>query len=198
MRKFLILPFLFFLPLAVFGQTTQPVSYDNSGFHFGSSLTGSTWSLENVYADRNTGGGIGLNMGYNLNTNFGLFTSIDFSRIDDYDVTHLNLGIKSYFRTIENRLRPYVSAGLAGMRASMDYQKLNGIGLGLSGGVLFFISERFALDIAYNQSWLNIDTGFIVDSPVIYSSEPSDEWQSPNIDESGTTGRINLGFKIYF
>lgn len=166
MKKPLILTLLFFLPFAVFGQTTQTISYDNSGFHIGASLLGTAWSLDDVDADTDTGGGIGLNLGYNFNANFGLFTSIDFSRIEsdsgeNYDMAHFDLGIRGYFRSIENRVRPHVSAALVGMAASDDVLELSGGGLGLGAGVLIFISERFALDFAYTHSFINISEATI-------------------------------------
>jgi len=190
MKSLLITITLLFSSSLLHAQGINAPVYDNTGFFINGSILGTAWTIDDLDIDTEGGAGIGLKLGYNFNTNFGLFASFDASSIDpddgeSYILGHFDLGVQGTFRTTADRFRPFVRASLLGMSAQDDDIEINGSGLGLGAGALIFLSEKLALDINYTHGWVNL-------------SEVKIGSQSFDVDENATTGRFFIGLAYHF
>ncbi len=188
MKTLLGITVLVLFTSASIGQALNAPVYDTEGFFIGASLLGAAWSLED--SDTESGGGLGLRVGYNFNQNFGAFIELDGSSIspdvgDSYGLGHFDIGVQWIFRSVENRFRPFVRGSYLGMSAQDDNFEINGAGFGLGLGGLFFLSEKLALDVNYTHSWISI-------SEVKIGSVTFDA------DGDATTGRFFLGLAYHF
>lgn len=189
--KLLLLSFTFLISSGLLhAQNINAPVYDNEGFFINASLLGAAWTIDNLDIEAESGGGFGLNLGYNFNTNFGLFVSFDAASInpdagDDYVLGHFDLGVQGTFRTTADRFRPFVRASLLGMSAQDDDFEINGAGFGLGAGALVFLSEKLALDINYTHGFIDLE-------------EIKSGSQTFEIDESASTGRFFLGLAYHF
>lgn len=170
-------------------SVTEPV-YDHEGFFLTGSILGSSWNIDDLDIDAEVGGGIGIKLGYNFNTAFGLFASFDAANMnpdngEDYLLGHFDLGVQGTFRTASDRLRPFVKASVLGMSAQDEDLQINGAGFGIGAGAIISITEKLALDINYTRGWVEL-------SEVKIGSESFD------VDENATTGRLFVGFAYHF
>ncbi|MFO7847182.1 MAG: outer membrane beta-barrel protein [Balneolaceae bacterium] len=192
MKTFLFSIILIFSSSLLQAQSINAPVYDNEGFFINGSILGAAWTIDDLGIDAESGAGFGLKLGYNFNTNFGLFASLDGASIDagdgeNYGLGHFDLGVQGTFRSTSDRFRPFVRASLIGMSAQDDVNdvEINGAGLGLGAGALIFLSETLALDINYTQGWVNL-------------SEVKIGSQSFEADENAATGRFFIGLAYHF
>jgi len=192
MKTFLFSIILIFTSSLLHAQSINAPVYDNEGFFINGSILGAAWSIDDLGVDAESGAGFGLKLGYNFNTNLGLFASLDGASIDsgdgeNYGLGHFDLGVQGTFRSTGDRFRPFVRASLIGMSAQDDVNdvEINGAGLGLGAGALIFLSEKLALDINYTHGWVNL-------------SEVKIDSQSFEVDENATTGRFFIGLAYHF
>lgn len=190
MKRLLLLPLFLLFTAQLSAQETGERVFDNTGFFGGFSFLGTGWSFEDIGIERENGGGIGLKLGYNFNPSFGVFASLDGSRIDpdgeeDYALGHFDIGIQGFFRTTADRVRPFVRASLLGMSAQDDNIEINGGGIGLGAGTLIFVSENLAFDLNLTHSWINVNE-------VVIGSQTFDA------DERATTTRLFIGLNYHF
>jgi len=192
MKTFLLSIILIFTSSLIHAQSINAPVYNNEGFFINGSILGAAWSIDDLEVDAESGAGFGLKLGYNFNTSFGLFASLDGASIDsgegeNYGLGHFDLGVQGTFRSIGDRFRPFVRASLIGISAQDDVNdvEINGAGLGLGAGALIFLSEKLALDINYTHGWVNL-------------SEVKIDSQSFEVDENATTGRFFIGLAYHF
>ncbi|REL24822.1 hypothetical protein DYD21_16820 [Rhodohalobacter sp. SW132] len=190
MRSLLLTIALLLSASLLHAQGINSPTYDNEGFFINGSVLGAAWTIDDLDIDAESGAGLGIKLGYNFNTNFGLFASIDGASIDsdngdNYALGHFDIGVQGTFRTTEDRFRPFVRASVLGMSAQDDDVEINGAGFGLGAGALIFLSEKLAFDINYTHGWVGI-------------SEVKMGSQSFDVDEAATTGRFFIGLAYHF
>lgn len=197
-KSICLLAVLFFLSFNMaFGQDTSEEMDDDKGLYIGLSLLGTSFEFDiPEFADeRHTGGGLGLELGYNFNTNVALFLSFDGSELspdngEDYTVAHLDLGVEGRLGDAESSFRPFGKVALLGAVAAQELEQggdfeVSGGGIGLGIGVYYFVNDNFALDLGYTHSWININEVKIGSVSV-------------EIDENANSGRLGLGFSYHF
>jgi hypothetical protein len=161
-----------------------------------SRLTGA--SLETENGEQESGGGVGLSLGWGISRRVALFVGGDITEVDinnpDFDGSFffvmLDLGVRVSFRAPEHKLVPYAVVALTGMAANADVRltpftssevELTGGGLTLGGGVQYFVIPTLALDaqlLGTGGSFSEIRIGSV----------------SSDIDEvDATAGRFTIG-----
>ncbi|TVR83305.1 MAG: hypothetical protein EA412_00990 [Chitinophagaceae bacterium] len=190
MKRLTILMTLFFAGSIAYGQSVNSPTYDNEGFFANASLLGAAWTLDDVDIDAQSGAGFGVKLGYNFNTNFGLFASFDASNInpdngENYLLGHFDIGGQGIFRSASDRVRPFIKASFVGMSAQDDDIEINGGGFGLGAGLYISLTEKLGFNVNYTHSWINI-------------SEVKIGSQTFDVEENATTGRFSLGLTYHF
>jgi len=166
----------------------------DNGLYLSGALQGAAWTLPDLDVETESGAGIALKLGYNFNTNFALFVGLDGASInpdvgDNYGLGHFDIGAEGRIGNSESKFRPFGRLSFLGMAAVQDNQsgdvEISGAGFGLGGGIYYFISDNFALEVGYTKSWVNI-------------SEVKVGSQSASVDENAESGRFNLGVSYHF
>lgn len=190
----LLLVTLLSLTQVSIAQTKNNTTDDGSGLYLGLSLKGAGWSMPDINMDAESGAGFGLKLGYNFNTNFGLFASLDGASIDpdqgeNYGLGHFDFGAEARLGDVESTVRPFLRASYLGMSAQSNEPsgdiEINGTGFGLGAGLYLFATNKFAIEISYVRSWINLNE-------VKLGSVSTD------IDESANSGRFTLGASYHF
>lgn len=167
---------------------------DDKGIYVGLSLLGTSFDIPEFRNDKDTGGGLGIEVGYNFNTNVGIFISLDGSNMspdDDEDnaLAHFDLGVEGRLGDPGSGFRPYAKAAFLGVAATFetgeDEIEISGAGFGAGIGVYYFINNKFAIDLGYTHSWISMN-------------EVKLGSVSVEIDENATSGRLGLGFSYHF
>lgn len=172
-------------------STTRGLSV---GLHFG----GASLSIESQ--DRNDAGGGGLSIGYGINRNFTIFGQADAAQFDaqssgevvgDWTLAHVDLGVRYYFANSLRRWVPYLQAALGFRSVSVKDPVVNGTqrgeveisgsGLSLGGGLDFYVSQSFALDL--QLMWTGGE----------FNTIRVDNVSQTGFDFDATSGRFNLG-----
>ena len=140
------------------------------GLYLGLSPTGGEiFYDEDNLSNKDPFSGLDLRLGYGINSTTTLFVGIggydaegqeeDLLR-EDYSAGLFELGAKFHFgKKMKNPIF-YAEAALQG--AVADYSEdveftLSGGGIGLGGGVLFYIGDVFAIDVGLKGSWGSIN-----------------------------------------
>lgn len=170
-------------------QNGSETTYETKGFFLNASLLGASWTMDDLSFDDEYGGGAGLKLGYNFNNNFGLFTSLNAALMNpdenEYVLAHLDVGLQGTFGAATSRVRPFLNVAASGMTAQDDETEINGAGISIGGGALFFLTKSIALDISYTH-------GLIELTEVKLGSQTFDP------DENATTMRLLVGLGFYF
>lgn len=188
MKTLLLSIAILFSTSMLHAQSINAPVYNNDGFYMGASLAGAAWSIED--SDTESGGGLGLKLGYNFNTNWGIYIGFDAVRMEpdnegDYLLGQLDLGIQATFRSETDRFRPYAKAALMGLSAQDDDLEINGGGFAFGAGGLIYLTDNLAFDLSYTHAWVDL-------TEVKIGSETFE------IDDSATTGRFLLGLTYHF
>lgn len=145
------------------------------GFVLGLHASGASLAVESE--DRNTAGGAGLFFGYGVNRHFTIFLQLDGAEFDNqstgdiegkWAMGHADLGVRFNFA---NSLRSYVPfvLGAFGARAvgvqdpvvdgtQQNDVSFTGSSFTLGGGIDFYFTETFALDLALMWTSGQFDT----------------------------------------
>ncbi|MEX2602044.1 MAG: outer membrane beta-barrel protein [Balneolaceae bacterium] len=192
--KQLGLLFIAMLLLASTSYAQDSNEQDDKGMYLGASLLGASWNIPDLDLDSERGGGFGLRIGYNFNTNVAMFFSLDGSRIDpedgnEYSLAHGDLGVEGRFGDRSSMVRPFLRGSLVGMASvsgeGNDEVTISGGGLGLGAGLYFFLSPNASLSLGYTHSWINL-------------SEVKVGAISVEVDENAESGRLGIGFAWHF
>lgn len=194
-KSIFILTILFLLTANLaYSQDMADEEVDDKGFYLGASLMGTSFSLDVINDDADTGGGIALEAGYNFNTNFAVFVNLDGSSLspeegDNYAFAHFDLGVEGRLGNSESSFRPFGRASILGAVASQDSAEgdleISGGGFGLGVGLHYFVNQNFAFKVGYTHSFININ-------------EVKLGSVSIEIDENGNSGRLGVGFTYHF
>jgi hypothetical protein len=171
-------------------QSLNTPIYNTKGFYVGGSLLGAAWAMDDSNIEAESGSGFGIKIGYNFNTNFGLFVVFDGATIEpkfgeDYALGHFDLGLQGTFATEANRFRPYLRGAIVGMSAQDNNVEINGSGFSMGAGALIFLSNSLSFDVNYTYSWIDV-------SEVVMGS------QSLNVDDKASSARFSLGLVYHF
>jgi len=181
------------LPLALQGQEST-----TRGFMLGAHLSGASLTLENQ--DRNNAGGGGLIVGYGLNRNITLLLQLDGAQFDeqstgtvegDWQMGHVDLGIRYSFANSLRRWVPYLQGAFGYRSVSVqdpivdntqrEEVEISGGGLTLGGGLDFYFTESFALDV--QLLWTGGE----------FNTLRVDNVSATGFDVDATSARFNLG-----
>lgn len=163
MKQLLILIFTCSSLLVMAQKNTQ-------GFYFGAALAGGTiYYDEDNLNDRDASSGLDLRLGYGVGKTTTLFLGFggysvsgqeeDLLR-ENYTLGLAELGAKFHLGAQQKSPVWYLEAALQG--AVADYSKdfnlnLKGAGIGLGGGVMFYIGDVLSIDVGLRGSWGSIN-----------------------------------------
>jgi opacity protein-like surface antigen len=176
---------------------------DNAGFMLNAHLTGGAITPLGEGTEAETGGGLGLALGYGFNDRIILYLNVDGTAVeydedvtdspdDTYSLVHADLGVRMNFGHPGLKLRPYINAAFTGIAAAEEYelagedldQVISGGGLTVGGGIQYFFSPALALDLGL-QATQGAFTRVSIDD--------EDEELSPDDVTAFTTSRVQLG-----
>lgn len=149
------------------GQSTT------SGFWIGGGLEGaSILANDALNSATDSGGGLGLEVGYGLNQRWSLYAALagasmsasDFS--GNYSLGHFDLGTRIHFAQERSRVRPFLHVGLSGRAVSQDYIvgsrsyriEASGAGLSFGGGLNAHFNKALAFSAGLTWAVGNFST----------------------------------------
>ena len=174
---------------------------DNSGFMLNVHAAGSALTPVGNDTEAETGGGLGVAIGYGFNDRITLYFNLDAAAVEyDEDVTDApddtytlatgDLGVRVNFGHTGLKLRPYINAAISGIAAAEEYefadedvdQVVSGGGLTIGGDIQYFFSPKLALDLGL-QATQGAFTQVTIDD------------EDEDLDEgvAFTTSRVQLG-----
>ena len=116
--------------------------------------------------DTQTGGGLGVQIGYGVSNLITLFLGVDGSVMsnddveDSFTLTHVDLGAQFNLGKPRSAARPYGVIALTFRQATFEFDNANapevdfsGGGLTLGGGLKYFLSRALALDVGLNLTF---------------------------------------------
>ncbi len=171
------------------------------GFHLGAGLNGSSVKVDledeetGIEADRESGPGISLTVGYNFTPQFGLLINVAGASIDsdeggNYGLGHADLAGRFSFANPASQLVPYVELGVSSISLvdEEDGEDVQVSGTGFTGaaGLNYFFSPKLALDANIRFTTGELDTLKIGGESVTTED---------GLDT--TTGRINIGISWF-
>jgi opacity protein-like surface antigen len=184
------------------------------GIFLGAHLVGARIDIdegENSDNAADDGGGLGLQLGYGFRNNLALFIDLTGTRMrpeeeeeaDEYNLGHVDLGVRYHFASPSRALMPYVEAAFTGRAATQEGTiehpetgepvdaeiEIRGTAFTFGGGLQYFASPRFALNAGVRFS-----TGPF-DNVKFKIGDTSIEVEDLDIDATST--RLNLGFVWY-
>ena len=161
-------------------ETMDAESVSNTErWYFHAHLAGHSQSIANQ-DDLDAGGGLGLRVGYGVSPLVTLYLGVDGANMssendvsqslfgDDYTLGIVEFGAQFNFRR-DKKLVPYFDTALIGIASVIDEDgrdaSIAGPGIGIGGGVKYFVSPEFALDAGlytalggYDEQEINGDT----------------------------------------
>jgi opacity protein-like surface antigen len=148
----------------VAGAPLEAQESTTRGFNVGLHLSGQSLTPED--GDRQNAGGAGLIVGYGFNRTVELFLQLDGGEFDvdnaavegDWTMGHADLGVRFHFANSLRSWVPYLQAALSGRAVKVTNGVINtqtqteditlsGGAFTLGGGILFYFSEAWALDL---------------------------------------------------
>ncbi len=189
------------LPLQAQSDGTKPRS-NTKGFMVGAHLNGSSLAYEGD--DAESGGGLGIVLGYGFSPKWQLTFQVDAANIDldarnagagSYTLSHGDLGVRYTFANTARAWVPYLSAAVSSRIASASIDQtlvtssdvtLSGPAVSLGGGVQYFFSQKVALDIGLLFSGGKFDNVKVGSLSV----------DLDNAENSNST-RFNIGLTFY-
>ena len=144
--------------------SAQVVKSNTKGFMANVHVSGTSLSADDLESE--SGGGIGLDLGFGFTQSLMIFVSADAAKLtaDDeffegeYGLAHIDVGGRFSFANQSRAFVPYVQAGFTGLGVGMEIEsadpsadgvdvELRGSGFMLGGGVSYFFSPKFAADL---------------------------------------------------
>lgn len=140
------------------------------GLMFGLHLNGSSLAFEdedtpsNSSKNRESGGGLGAQVGWGFTKWFMLYAGADAAKIEvkgvtgvdddiggDYTLVHGDIGARFSFPSPKHGFAPYLNAALTGRVATAEVLdedvSLSGPGVTVGGGLMYFFNPKWALDV---------------------------------------------------
>lgn len=182
---------LFTGPLA--GQTAGAVRSNPSGFVLGGHLNGTALDGDD-FDEMESGGGLGLLLGYGFNRMVTVYLGVDAASMDAPDMDDAytfgqgDLGVRLHFGGPSRASVFYLDGAFTTWLARYDIlgsdMDVTGTGLTLGGGLEYFFSPGFALDVGLKFTAGNFD-------------EVRFEGDSESMDLDARSTRFNLGVVWY-
>jgi opacity protein-like surface antigen len=193
------------LPLAVLSlflvaESASAQASTTRGFTVGLHFGGTSLRVEGDDIERSSGGGGGIYVGYGVNRRFTIFAQADGARFDEQDtgdiegewtLGHFDLGVRFNFANSLRRWVPFLQGALGYRTVTVSDPVVNdnlvseasfsGAGLTLGGGVDFYLSESWALDL--QLLWTGGE----------FTTVTVDNVSVSGLDVDANSSRINLG-----
>jgi len=176
-------------PLSALAQSAPAPRSSPTGLFLGAHLNGSALSVEDG-DEVESGGGIGLLVGWSLNRSATIYLGMDGASMsasgedDAYTLGHGDLGVRVRFGGPEKAALFYLDGAFSGRVARYDFDGSNldfsGSGITAGGGLEYFFSPAFALDVALKFTFGKFD-------------EASYQGDTESVDVSATSTRFNVG-----
>jgi opacity protein-like surface antigen len=198
MRRFFLNAFV---PAAVLALGATPSAAQESttrGFVMGLHASGASLAVESQ--DRNNAGGAGLFVGYGVNRRFTIFAQADAAEFDNqssgdiqgtWAMGHFDLGVRFNFANSLRSVVPFLQGSLGARAVGVNDARVDGSpanevsftgsSLTLGGGVDFYFTETFALDLALLWTGGTFDTIHVNNASLT------------GFEFDATSGRFNLG-----
>ncbi len=184
------------------------------GLMFGLHLNGSSIASAdednagNSDKDRQSGGGLGAQVGWGFAKWFMLYTGFDAAKVEmkgvtgvndddlggDYALIHGDIGARFSFPSPKHGFAPYLNAALTARAATGEVLNedvsISGGGVTLGGGLMYFFTPKWALDVGVQFS-----TGKFTEVKVGAIKIDLDELGA-DVDNTNSA-RINLGVKFF-
>lgn len=171
---------------------------DTEGFFIEGHFQGHGLTVEDSDAD--SGGGLGVKVGYGFTPLFTLYLGIDGASMDvsngegqnvvasEYTLVYVDLGGRINLRAGPNSVVPYLDGSLSGIGSVYDTAAgeatFSGAGVSIGGGVQYFFSPQFAFNGGLDLTFGSYD-------------ELELAGQTESVDLGITGARINIGFSWY-
>jgi opacity protein-like surface antigen len=186
---------------AMLSEGSLAAQSDNGGFMLNAHLTGQGLSGTGSESVTESGGGLGVALGYGFNDRIIVYFNLDAASMEydedepefedeSYDLVTGDLGVRVNFGNEGMRVRPYINAAFTGAAAVDEFELLDedvesivsGGGVTIGGGLQYFFSQNLALDVGV-QATQGAFTEITVDD------------QDEEFEEgvAFTTSRIQLG-----
>jgi hypothetical protein len=143
------------LATASAAQTEVPAPEPRSktqGFNLGAFLNGSALAVDGS-DETESGGGVGLHLGYGFTQNLSAFTRLNVASVDpsndaeEYGLGHFDLGLRFSFGGTASALRPFLQGAVNGRAIVFDDESgARGGGFTGGGGLEYFINRKLALE----------------------------------------------------
>lgn len=188
-------------PLAA--QSTAPggaPASSSKGLFLGAHLNGSAIRADDLGDESETGGGLGLQLGYGFTSQLALVLDATGALIgsDDEEATlgHFDIALRYAFTGQSRRVVPFLELGYSGVAVRQDDAALEGVpgtgeltltgaGFTLGGGIQYYVSPKVALGVGLKWTTGELDTA---------------EFEGEKIEGLGidaTSTRLNLGVTWY-
>jgi opacity protein-like surface antigen len=154
--------------LALPGPPLTAQQSTTRGFNLGAHFQAASYTIERQ--DPEQAGGFGVRVGYGFNRIVTAYLGIDGAKVEltdptvtgDWQLAHVDLGVRFHFANSLRRWVPYLDAALGGRavtvkdaivngNSSADVS-LNGAAFSLGGGLYVFFNESLALDLGVKAS----------------------------------------------
>lgn len=166
------------------GQNPTP-----QGFHLGLHLNGSSLQFTDE-STTETGGGLGLRLGWGITPNFTIFLGTDAASMEggDYTLGQGDLGVRYHFVSDTRRGAPYLNGSFSYWLAeTFEFGpkfEVGGPAFTLGGGYLHFFSSSVAVDVGLRLGFGTFD-------------EVRSENISIAVDQPARTARVNIGISWF-
>ena len=146
----------------------QPVlaQYSTKGVFIKPHLVGAAWSINEIDEPDHSGGGLGLAVGYGISERFSVLIDLSGAQMEtrsgaSYTLAHFDVGAQVVMTKEDSPFKVYVDASATARTARFEVLganiDLNGSGGTLGFGLLYFMSEKIALDGGVRAMFGNID-----------------------------------------
>jgi hypothetical protein len=163
----------------------------STGFYFGLGLEGDGILANESGSTSESGGGLGLVLGYGFTRRFSLYSELSGATMQSadgsgsYSLAHADLGTRVHFRAGAGTVVPFLQVGLSGRAVAANLGDYNASGRG--GGV----SAGGGLNV-------HISPAAAFSGAVTWTTGNFDKWQAGNWTYSGysigaTSARLHLG-----
>ncbi len=193
-----------FLPLAavtcfLVAESAWAQESTTRGLTIGLHATGASLVVENNNERNNAGGG-GIHVGYGVNRHFTIFAQADGATFDNLSTTniegewtmgHFDIGVRYNFANSLRSWVPFLQAALGYRTVSVSNPVVNsapvnelsitGAGLTLGGGVDYYLSESWVLDL--QLLWTGGE----------FTTLRVDNVSVSGLDFDATSSRVNVG-----
>lgn len=171
------------------------------GLMLNAHLTGNALRGTGDLAVTESGGGLGLAVGYGFNDRIAVYVNLDAAALEydedvpaddqEYGLVTADLGLRVSFGGEWSKLRPFLNAAFTGVAAAEEYEEqgedvdqvTSGGGLTVGGGLQYFFSPSLALDVGLQATH----------GAFTHVSVDGDDAEEFDLGVAFTTSRLQLG-----